>query len=267
MLRPEDRAVQLPRELRVCQRHRKSLPVPGMRDLQASRMTVPNVLLSGIVGSVAYGLATPDSDEDRLGFFAYPTEKLLGIHPSQDSIVQTAPDVTFHEAGKFLALALKCNPTITELLWLPEDLYETRTELGNGLIAIRASLLSAPLVRNAYLGYATQQFRRLENRSEKGDHSFSSDTKKRTAKHARHLLRLLIQGTDLYLDGEFSVRLKRPEMYRAFGEKVAAGDTELAKLEIGGAERWMDGSESALPEKPDYAKAQEWLLRVRREFW
>ena len=228
---------------------------------------LPNILLSGIVGSVAYGLSTPDSDVDRLGLFAYPTEKMLGIQPAKDSIVQVSPDITFHEVRKFLTLALKCNPTITELLWLPDDLYETRTELGDALIGIRTSLLSAPLVRNAYLGYATQQFRRLENRSEQGDHSFSADTKKRTAKHARHLLRLLIQGLDLYLDGEFSVRLKHPEMYHQFGDKVAAGDIEIAKREISSCERWMNDNESALPGKPDYEKAQEWLLKVRREFW
>lgn len=227
---------------------------------------IPDILLSGIVGSHAYGLNTEDSDVDRLGLFAHPTEKILGIHLSQQSIVRTAPDVTFHEAGKFIALALKCNPTITELLWLPEDLYETRTPLGNALIGIRQSLLSAPLVRNAYLGYATQQFRRLENRSEQGDHSFSADTRKRTAKHARHLLRLLVQGTDLYLDGELSVRVRDAGMYHRFGEKVAAGDIELAKNEISSAERWMNDG-SVLPEKPDYEKAQEWLLKVRREFW
>ena len=223
-------------------------------------------LLSGIVGSRAYGLATEDSDTDRLGIFAYPTRKILGIHLPQQSVVRTDPDVTFHEAAKFISLALKCNPTITELLWLPDELYETRTPLGDKLISIRQSLLSAPLVRNAYLGYATQQFRRLENRSEQGDHSFSADTKKRTAKHARHLLRLLVQGIDLYLDGEFSVRLDHPEMYHRFGDRVAEGDIELAKNEISGAERWMNDG-SALPDKPDYARAEQWLLDVRREFW
>jgi hypothetical protein len=35
-------------------------------------MDVPNMLLSGVVGSVAYGLDTEDSDVDRLGMFAYP---------------------------------------------------------------------------------------------------------------------------------------------------------------------------------------------------
>lgn len=227
---------------------------------------VPNILLSGIVGSRAYGLATEDSDTDRLGMFAYPTQELLGIHSPADSIVRTSPDVTFHEARKFISLALRCNPTITELLWLPDEFYETRTPLGDRLISIRQSLLSAPLVRDAYLGYATQQFRRLENRSKEGDHSFSSDTRKRTAKHARHLLRLLVQGTDLYLDGEFSVRLDHPEMYRRFGDKVAGGDVELAKGEIDSAKRWMNDG-SALPDKPDFARVQEWLLEVRREFW
>lgn len=31
------------------------------------------MLLAGIVGSTAYGLAGPDSDVDRLGVFAVPT--------------------------------------------------------------------------------------------------------------------------------------------------------------------------------------------------
>jgi len=199
--------------------------------------------------------------------FAYPTEKVLGLHCPQESVVQTSPDVTFHEARKFISLALKCNPTITELLWLPEELYETRTPLGDRLIGIRQSLLSAPLVRNAYLGYATQQFRRLESRSEGGDHSFSSDTKKRTAKHARHLLRLLIQGMFLYEDGELNVRVDNPDMYHRFGEQVAAGDLQAAKDEISTAERWIDSIPPALPDKPDYAAAEEWLLEVRKEFW
>lgn len=227
-------------------------------------MTVPNILLSGIVGSVAYGLATEDSDTDRLGVFASPAERLLGLHPDQPSVVTTSPDVTFHEAGKFVALLLKCNPTVTELLWLPDDLYEARTHPGNDLIEIRQAFLSRTYVRNAYLGYATQQFRRLESR---GDGSFSSDTRKRTGKHARHLLRLLTQGLELYETGNLTVRLAKPEHYRHFGEMVAEGNTEAASREIASAEHWFDTVDSPLPEKPDEDAAEEWLLRVRRAYY
>src|SRR5208282_2393907 len=119
-----------------------------------------------------YGLDTEDSDVDRLGVFAAPTERLLSLHPPKPSVVFCKPDATFHEAGKFAALALKVNPTITELMWLPDDLYETRTPLGDALFGIRGAFLSRTAARNAYLGYSTQQFKRLENR---GDGSFSAD--------------------------------------------------------------------------------------------
>jgi len=230
-------------------------------------MTVPNILLSGIVGSTAYGLAAEDSDVDRLGLFARPTTEMLGIHPPALSVVAVKPDITYHEAGKYVQLALKCNPTIMELLWLPGDLYEVRTCPGDALIAIRAAFLSAPYVRNAYLGYAAQQFRRLENRSGQGDHSFSADTKKRTAKHARHLARLVDQGQQLYAQGNLTVQLNDPESYRTFGEMVAEGNLDVARLRISTAEKLMDKTESALPGKPDYATVQDWLLGVRKAFW
>lgn len=223
----------------------------------------PDVLLAGIVGSVAYGLDTEDSDVDRLGVFAARTERLLGLHPVQQSLVSSKPDATWHEAGKYAALALKVNPTITELMWLPRDLYETRTELGDALIGIRSAFLSRKAVRNSYLGYATQQFKRLENR---GDGSFSADTRKRTAKHARHLYRLHAQGIMLWQTGRLTVRLPHGDavLCRAFGEKVAAGDLEAGRGVIEWAEHIFDTSRTPLSEHPDEAAAEAWLQEVRR---
>jgi hypothetical protein len=220
----------------------------------------PNVLLSGIVGSVAYGLDTEASDIDRLGMFAAPTGALVSLHPPKPSMVSTAPDATFHEAGKFAALALRANPTITELMWLPDDLYEVETELGRVLISIRHRFLSRAMVRNAYLGYATQQFRKLEAR---GDGSFSADTRKRTAKHARHLARLLNQGLELFALGTLTVRLSDPGWYRDFGERVAAGDLEFARQQIAMAEEAFSTAKSPLPEKPDERTVEAWLREVR----
>jgi len=225
------------------------------------------VLLSGVVGSTAYGLDHEGSDIDRLGTYAAPTEAFHGLHPplgKQASHVTTAPDATYHEAGKLVHLMLKGNPTVTELAWL--DSYEVRSPLGDELIGIRHELLSAHAVRSAYLGYATQQLQRLVNRD---DGSFSSDTRKRTAKHSRHLWRLIQQGTDLNSCGRLSVRLDGAQaaMCREFGEKVAAGDLDLARAYLASAERHFDEDRSALPEQPDVAAAEAWLLRVRREFY
>ncbi|MEV6026843.1 nucleotidyltransferase domain-containing protein [Streptomyces sp. NPDC052036] len=226
-------------------------------------MTVRHVLLSGIVGSTAYGLAHAGSDVDRLGLFAAPTEQLHGLHRPKESHVTTAPDRTLHEAAKWCRLALGGNPTAMELVWLPAELYEVRTPLGEELIGIRTSFLCAKRVRDAYLGYATQQFRRLEARS-RG--SLPADQRARTAKHARHLKRLCHQGLELYTTGQLTIRVENPEEYRDFGERVAA-DPSVALPVLRFYESAFDETPTVLPAQPDEAPAEAWLRRVRDHFY
>jgi uncharacterized protein len=224
------------------------------------------VLLSGIVGSTAYGMAHEGSDVDRLGMFAAPTERWHGLTPPTINdltwVAETKPDRVMHEALKVASLALACNPTVTELLWLSDALYEVRSPLGDELIGLRHSLLSAGEVLGSYLRYAQRQFARLEAR---GDGSFSADTRKRTAKHARHLWRLIQQGTDLNATGRLTVRLDgaQAKLCREFGERVAAGDLDVARAYLADAERHFDEDRSALPAQPDEATAEKWLLHVR----
>lgn len=222
-----------------------------------------NILLSGIVGSTAYGLATPESDMDRLGIYAAPTIAFHGLHPpigKAATKVTTSPDVTMHEVGKFAALCLGMNPTVTELMWLGADLYETRTSLGDDLIGIRTAFLSAKRTRDAFLGYAQSQFHRLDVRN---DGSFSADTRKRTAKHARHLARLVHQGRELYATGHLTVRLDDPQWFRDFGDQVAAGDLDVARKLLARAEEDFDAISTPLPDRPDEEAVERWLHRVR----
>jgi uncharacterized protein len=221
-------------------------------------------MLGGVVGSTAYGLAGPDSDEDRLGIYAASFVELASLRPPfgrrDSSLVMNEPDVTQHEALKFAQLALGCNPTVLELLWL--ERYEVMTHAGGDLVRIRQAFLSQRDVRNSYLGYATQQFNRLEVR---GDGSFASTLRKRTAKHARHMLRLLHQGLELYSTGRLTLRLADPERYHSFGTRVASGDLELAKTELRAASDLFDRKRatSPLPQVPDREAVTGWLYRVR----
>lgn len=213
-----------------------------------------HILMSGVVGSTAYGLAHEDSDVDRLGIFAAPTRAFHGLSKPNESIVGTDPDVTMHEAGKFCRLALNGNPTVMELLWLEE--YETLTPLGQELIRIRSSFLSASRVRNAYLGYATQQFKRL---GELEDVTLP----KRTAKHARHLYRLLIQGFELWQTGSLTLALPDPKIVHSFGTRVAMGDIGHARQIMGDFENAFDVVPTVLPERPDEGAVEAWLYWVR----
>ncbi|WP_428964137.1 DNA polymerase beta superfamily protein [Micromonospora fluostatini] len=194
---------------------------------------VPNLLLCGIVGSTAYGLAGTDSDVDRLGVYAAPTVAFHGLTPPtgrEASIVRHDPDVTYHEAAKAATLLLAGNPTVTEILWLPDDLYEVRSPLGAEMIDIRAAFLSASRVRDAYFGYATAQLKRLVTTGR-----FQSKMRRRQAKHGRHLLRLLDQGFALYATGTLPIRVADPRRYLDFGEAVAT-DPEAARPALAAAE-------------------------------
>jgi uncharacterized protein len=224
------------------------------------------LILGGINGSTAYGLATPTSDIDRIGCYVAPTREFHGLHlPTgrKSTWTGTDPDFTYHEAGKLANLLLSCNPTVTELLYLDE--YEVKADAGEMLIDIRRTFLHAQGVRNAYLGYATQQFTRIRNRD---DHTFSADTRKRTAKHARHLRRLLEQGVELHRTGKLTVRLQpyAAEQCRMFGEQVANGDLDIAKIALSAAEAEFD-TPGVLPSAPDEGVAEQWLQFVRRDYW
>lgn len=225
-----------------------------------------NVLLSGIVGSTAYGLAHSGSDVDRLGIFVTPTRELLGLHTPPDYYGRKdeTGDVALHEVGKFLPLAIKGNPTIMELLWLPDALYEERSEFGNELIALRSSFLSAKRVRNAYLGYASEQFNRLKKRN---GHSFSADTMGRTAKHARHMYRLLHQGFELWSTGHLTLQVSDPAACREFGERIESGEVDLAEAKLASMEMHFNNTPCVLPDEPDEAPIEDWLRRVRKYYY
>jgi hypothetical protein len=216
------------------------------------------VILEGVVGSRAYGLAWEGSDEDRLGVFLAPSDEFFGLDDVAETVKNPWSDEVLHELGKFCRLALKVNPTVTELLWLEE--YPVLTMLGQELIELRSAFLSASYCRNAYLGYATSQFAKLKDR---GDGSFSSDLRSRTAKHARHLARLLTCGFGLWSTGRLQVRLDAPQWYHDFGDKVADGDLQAAEDLLAKYEQMFDETSTILPAEPERERVDAWLRSAR----
>ena len=68
------------------------------------------------------------------------------------------------------------------------------------------------------------------------------------AKNARHFLRLLSQGFDLYSLGDYSVRLEDPEYFINFGNRVGyESDYEYAEKEFLRFKKLFDSTVSCLP--------------------
>lgn len=219
-----------------------------------------NIILEGLCGSFAYGLNTETSDEDWKGIFVAPTKEFLGLErfKTKDVYDHTDPDFSYFEVAKYVNLALKCNPTITELLWL--DGYRVLTKPGKMLVDNREKFLSTNYVRNAYGGYVFSQARKLNAR---GD-SYGNGKNKRYAKHSRHLFRLLYQGRELLETGKLTVAVSkevRDELFSLEKLSVAELITRFEK-EI----KELDDIKSVLSEKPDYEAVNDILLRIRKGF-
>jgi uncharacterized protein len=221
-----------------------------------------NLLLEGVVGSTAYGLATPSSDIDYSGIYVEPTANLLGLHPpSRERATKKGRgdcDATYHEVGKSMALMLSCNPTAMEVLWL--ESYTATTDFGLELISLRDCFLSAKRVRDAFFGYATSQFHRLLDRGR-----FQGSLETRREKHARHTMRLFWQGLELYTTGALPIRVPEPEHYFEFGRRIVDDpEAKAARELITQYEIKFDAARTVLPDEPDERPLEDFLQRVRR---
>lgn len=216
------------------------------------------IVLHGIGGSHAQGLANERSDEDHAGVVSYPTGDFWRVNeqPPASTVGHEPYDFAFHELSKFLSLAAKSNPTVLEVLHL-ERYVEQEPIWGDRLLEIRDAFPTKAHVHGAYLGYAESQFRKLMSR---GDGKFSSDTGNRVGKHARHTMRLIEQGQRLYETGELRVRVDDPDYYRW------VSDLTPDRLAEEFTRRWGDftAAESVLPEKPDWDRINGYLADYRR---
>lgn len=208
-----------------------------------------NIILQGTVGSTAYGLNHPLSDIDTLGTFIYPARKYFQLSDPEDSVVTKNPDTTMHEIRKYLNLALKCNPTVTELMWLND--YNVVSEFGERLIGMRTKFLSEKFVREAYLGYAKSQLIRLQDRDDK-----------RAPKHAMHMARLVNQGAELYTRGELTIKVKDPEWYIDFKRR----DPSYWIQWYYQADKIFRASKCYLPEYPDAELVEDYLYNIRKAY-
>lgn len=215
------------------------------------------VIIEGLVGSHLYGFATPESDYDYKGCYVAPTSEVLSLKKPKECIVWTEGnrEGTYYEVEKYVRLAAQANPSILELLFLPE--YEILTEEGALLVEARSAFLSTR-VRQTYGGYVHQQVRKL--RMHQGDY-FESKVRNRYMKHARHIVRLLLQCEQLLECGWLDPVVPESEKSTIYN----MGQQPLSFIEryVGRHIRRIDSCKTTLPDEPNYATINSVLLEIR----
>ncbi len=219
-------------------------------------------ILKGIVGSQAYGLATPESDTDYVGVFTYPPERAWvrvgGSNAENDrslSVVTKDPDCSMHELTKAVKLMAKGNPAIVELLWLPDELYVETTPEGRVLLQHRDAITSQAC-RNAYVGYGRAQVKRLEVDGKPPTKNFGDGRK-----YVRHMVRLMLQCEELLATGRLEVKLAGWQVNVC--RELEEADYAEVVMWMSDRIRMIDSMESDLRPEPDWDAINKMLIEIR----
>jgi predicted nucleotidyltransferase len=232
----------------------KSSQIGASRDPLREYDLYEHVIYRCIVGSRAYGLDSDESDTDRRGIYLPPAEAHWSLWGVPEQLENLDTEETYWEIQKFLTLALKANPNVLECLYTP--LVEHATPLAQEILAMRQSFLSK-MVYQTYNGYVMSQFKKLQ-----GDLRNKGAVK---WKHVMHLIRLLLSGLTVLKEGFVPVRVEehRERLLSIKRGEVPFEEVEQWRLEL---HRQFDqaAQSTALPERPDYEKANDLLIRARR---
>jgi predicted nucleotidyltransferase len=224
--------------------------VPAMEGLDLSRY----VIYRCVVGSKAFGLDDENSDTDYRGIYLPPADVQWSLYGIPEQLEDKDREECFWELQKFLVLALKANPNILECLFTP--LVEYANEIAKELLSLREIFLSK-LVYQTYNGYVMSQFKKLEQ-----DLRARGEIK---WKHAMHLIRLLLQGIDILRDGDLKVSVDKN---RSTLLNIKKGESDWESVNAWRLDLHKEFADSfektRLPERPDYERANDFLIRARR---
>lgn len=212
------------------------------------------VIYRCVVGSKAFGLDDENSDTDYRGIYLPPADVHWSLYGVPEQLEEKDREECFWELQKFLVLALKANPNILECLHTPLVLYAD--DVARELLGMRSVFLSK-LVYQTYNGYVMSQFKKLEQ-----DLRARGEIK---WKHAMHLIRLLLQGVDILRRGDLQVSADEHRAMLLDIKRGAVEWDEVNKWRLSLHEDFAAAFENtSLPERPDYEKANEFLVRARR---
>lgn len=236
------------------------------------------LLLRVLVGSRAHGLSDDTSDYDFRTVYAVPTSLLLSVGetPSggrpdltvwQEKKVGEDQDVTGWEIGHYLSLALRCNPTILEVLAAPPMLLPSvdsaddvrrMQRYGAGLQRLFSAIWTPHRVHDAFVGYGVNQRKK-----------FLDGKDKRRAKYAVAYLRVLFQADTLLRTGVLPISMIGTPV-EGILRRWRTGVFTLGEV-VDQTDAWTDRVDRALAASPvrvpNLTVVNEFLLSVRMKFW
>ncbi len=238
------------------------------------------------VGSGVHGIASGSvsDDTDYMGLTVEPPECITGLETFSQFQRHTAwdrPGGVHERSGKgdcdylvyglkkFCRLALQGNPSILNLLFVPESAVVASTTFSDELQE-HADWFVSQQAAGRYLGYLHRQ--RLGMTGEKGAKVKRPELVEKfgyDVKYASHALRLGFQGCELLATGRITLPMPLDQRERVLAIKRGEVSLSEALDQICSVERALQliAETTYLPEKPAYGAVSAWLHEVYLRTW
>lgn len=247
------------------------------------RIAEEGLILRSVVGSTAFGTGVGNSDVDIMGVCIEPPDCVIGLNSFEQYKSRSVPeglrsgpgdtDMTIYSLRKFMRLALKGNPSILELLFVR---YEIGRGPGIDLIFDGPEMVASKQAGHCFLGYMEAQRQRLTGEIGHGHGKRGGGQREELieefgfdVKFASHMCRLGFEGVEYLETGRLILPL--PLHQREWLQQMRLGEVSLenALKAAGVLEARLKEllTTSELPDKPDYEKANAWLIEAYQRAW
>ena len=242
------------------------------------------LILKVLVGSGVHGTAIEGSDDtDHMGICFEPPECVIGLERFEQYEHRTAwergrnarsqagdLDLVVYGLRKWLRLALAGNPTILLPMFTPSEhvIYEDR--FGKALRDEVPEMVASREAGRRFLGYMqAQRAKMLGLRSTHTNRPELIEAYGYDCKFAMHMVRLGLQGVEYLRTGRITLPVPQPDRDRL--RLIRMGQVTKDEIIVWAEELEAELSglllTSPLPDRPDTARANAWLVSMYMAAW
>lgn len=245
----------------------------------------PNFLVSDtvylvIMGSVAYGVSSDNSDMDIYGFcipkrsmvFPHLAGEILGFGTQQkrfdvwqqhhviDKSAGKEYDFAIYNIVRYFQLCMECNPNMCDSLFVPRRCVIHTTQIGE-LVRENRKLFLHKGAFQKFKGYAFAQLHKAKTKVPKEGSNREEDYKQHgfSTKFVYHLVRLLDEIEQILVEQDLDLERNREQL-----KSIRRGEWKLEQADKYFADKERQLEElyvkSTLRERPEEAKIKELLL-------
>jgi predicted nucleotidyltransferase len=215
-----------------------------------------------------YGTADENSDTDIRGIWLPSIDQSLSMKELKDiKYVYGEEDVLIFPLQKFFKLALKCNPSVFEWMFVPKNCIIIDTPASDVLVKSRGMFLSQEIYHR-FKGYAWSEFSSITKLSGPTGEKRKQQILKYgySPKNGMNCIRLIEQAIELLT--EQTIHFPRPNAEELLGIKHGEWPYQKVVQKFNNLlEKLEEAKEkTTLPEKADFDYINEFMVFIIKEY-